>query len=121
MKWLDLKEGMELTKRRGTKIVRTKIKKVSPNKDDQRVIFEIEEDLEEETFEKRLNEYVFEDTQSDSLFSNSEEDKKKLKEELIKQKAYELKDFKRMKNKLRQQFNIVVQAHISLKLKLERF
>ena len=33
----------------------------------------------------------------------------------------ELKDFKRMKNRLRQQFNIVVQAHISLKLKLERF
>lgn len=33
----------------------------------------------------------------------------------------ELKDFKRMKNRLRQQFNIVVQTHISLKLKLERF
>lgn len=121
MRWLDLKEGMELTRIRGAKLVRTKIKKVSANKDDQRVIFEIEEELEEEKFEKRLSEYVFEDTQSDSLFSNSEEDKKKLKEELIKQKAYELKDFKRMKNKLRQQFNIVVQAHISLKLKLERF
>ena len=42
-----------------------------------RVFFEIKEDIEEETFEKRLNEYVFEDTKSDSLFSNSEEDKKK--------------------------------------------
>ena len=121
MKWLDLKEGMELTKRRGTTTSRTKITKVSLNEDDKRVIFETEDRFTEEIYKKDLGEYVFGDTKNISLFSNSEEDKKKLKEELIKQKAYELKDFKRMKNKLRQQFNIVVQAHISLKLKLERF
>ena len=121
MKWLDLKEGMELTRRKGTKIVRTKVTKISPNKDKEKVIFEVEEEFEEEKFEKRLNEYVFEDTKSNSLFSNNEEDKKKLKAALMEQKGYELKDYHRTKKNLKQQFNLIVQAHISLKLKLERF
>ena len=121
MKWLDLKEGMELTKRRGATTSRTKITKVSLKEDDKKVIFETEDRFTEETYKKDLGEYVFGDTKDISLFSNSEEDKKILKEELTKKRADELKDFKRMKNKLREQFNIVVQAHISLKLKLERF
>lgn len=121
MRWLDLKEGMELTRRKGTRIVKTKIKKISPNKDKERVIFEVEEELEEETFEKKISEYVFEDTENNSLFSNNEEDKKKLKAELIKQRTCELKNYHRIKRNLKHQFNLIVQAHISLKLKLERF
>ena len=121
MKWLDLKEGMELTRRRGTWIVKTKITKISPNKDNKRVLFETEDKFTEDVFKKDLDEYVFGDTEDNSLFSNNEEDKKKLKAELIKQRTCELKDYYRIKRNLKRQFNFIVQAHISLKLKLERF
>ena len=53
MRWLDLKEGMELTKRRGTTTSRTKITKVSLNEDDKRVIFETEDRFTEEIYKKR--------------------------------------------------------------------
>ena len=121
MKWLDLKEGMELTKRRGSRITRARITKISPSKENRRIVFEIEDRFTEDTFKKDLDEYVFGDTEDVSLFSNDKEDKKKLKAELKKQRLCELKEYHRIKGNLKKQFNIVVQTHISLKLKLERF
>ena len=119
MKWTALKEGQTLRKREGgntgVKISTVTIKKISQNKEKDRVVIELEDD----TISKRSFDYVFEETTESNYFSN--EDKEKLKEGLKKTKKDAMNELKRTRKYVELYLEKVTMVWVGLNLKLRRF
>lgn len=119
MKWTNLKEGQKLRKKEGgntgIKISTVTIKKISQNKEKDRVVIE----LEDKNISKRSFDYVFEETTEDNYFSN--EDKEELKEGLKKTKEDIMKELKRARKYVDLYLEKATMIWVGLNLKLRRF